>query len=89
MKNGKVTESCIGKRDGDAWEDVCIKVSGAKKKMKPLPACSTIKRIAEKAYLLQDETWVTRRTPKPIEDAHPHYHYVQGFGNKGVGVAHG
>ena len=53
----------------------------------PLPAGSTIKRIAEKAYLMQDETWVTRRTPKPIEDAHPHYHYVYGFGDKGLDVS--
>ena len=52
-----------------------------------MSAGSTIKRIVEKAYLMQDETWVTRRTPKPIEDAHPHYHYVYGFGDKGLDVS--
>ena len=48
---------------------------------------ATIKKIAEKAYWMQNETWVTRRTPKPIEDAHPHYHYVYGFGDKGLDVS--
>jgi len=48
---------------------------------------STIKKIAEKAYLCQNETWVTRRTPKPIEDAHPRYHYVYGFGDKGLDIS--
>ena len=53
MKKGKVTESCIGKLSGGAWEDVCVKGSGANKKTKPMPSGSTIKRIAEKAYLMQ------------------------------------
>ena len=52
-----------------------------------MPAGSTIKKIAEKAYWMQNETWVTRRTPKPIEDAHPHYHYEYGFGDKGLDVS--
>lgn len=65
MKKGKVAESYVGKRNNGAWEDVCTKGSGANKKTKVLPAGSTIKRIVEKAYLMQDETWVTRRTPKP------------------------
>ena len=87
MKNGKVAESFIGKRNGGTWEDVCIKGDGANKKTKAQPAGSTIKRIAEKAYLMQDEAWVTRHTPNPIEDAHPHYHYVYGFGDKGLDVS--
>ena len=87
MKKGKVTESCIGKLSGGTWEDVCVKGSGANKKTKPMPSGSTIKRIAEKAYLMQNEAWVTRRTPKPVEDAHPHYHYVYGFGDKGLDVS--
>ena len=86
MKKGKVTESCIGKYSG-TWEDVCVKGSGAKAKMKAMPSGSTIRRIAEKAYLMQNETWVTRRTPKPVEDAHPHYHYVYGFGDRGLDVS--
>ena len=87
MKKGKAKESYIGKNSGGAWEDICVKGSGAGKKTKAMPSGSTIKRIAEKAYLMQDENWVTRRTPKPIEDAHPHYHYVYGFGDKGLDVS--
>ena len=70
LKKGKVTESFIGRRSGDAWEDVYIKGSGPSQKTKAMPAGSTIGRIAEKAYLYQNETWVTRRTPKPVEDVH-------------------
>ena len=87
MKKGKVTESNIGKYADGAWEDICVTGSVAGKKTKTMPSGSTIKRIAEKAYLCQSETWVTRRTPKPIEDAHPHYHYVYGFGDKGLDVS--
>lgn len=29
MKNGKVAESFIGKRNGGTWEDVCINNDGA------------------------------------------------------------
>ena len=87
MKKGKVTESYIGKYKDGVWEDVYVKGSGASKKTKAMPAGSTIRKIAEKAYLCQSETWVTRRTPKPIEDAHPHYHYVYGFGDKGLDIS--
>ena len=52
-----------------------------------MPSGSTIRRIAEKAYLMQNEAWVTRRTPKPVEDAHPHYHYTYGFGDRGLDVS--
>ena len=87
MKKGKVTESYIGKYKGGAWEDVFIKGSGDAKKTKTVPAGSTIRKIAEKAYLCQSETWVTRRTPKPTEDSHPRYHYVYGFRDKGLDVS--
>ncbi len=87
MKKGKITESYIGKNNGGAWEDVCVTGSGAGKKTKAMPSGSTIRRIVEKAYLMQNENWVTRRTPKPVEDAHPHYHYVYGFGDKGLDVS--
>ena len=87
MKKGQVTESYIGKFSGGVWEDVFIKGSGNGKKTKAMPSGSTIRKIDEKAYLCQNETWVTWRTPKPIEDAHPHYHYVYGFGDKGLDVS--
>ena len=86
-KKGKVTESCIGTCKGGVWEDVFVKGSGANQKTKAAPPGSTIRKIAEKAYLCQSETWVTRRTPKQVEDAHPHYHYVYGFGDKGLDVS--
>ena len=38
MKKGKVTESYIGKNAGGAWEDVCVKGSGATQKTKTMPA---------------------------------------------------
>lgn len=84
MKKGKAAETWIGKRAGDAWNDVYVEGSGAERSV---PAGTTIKKIAEKAYLMQNEQWVTRRTPKPIEDAHPRYHYVYGFGDKGLDVS--
>ena len=87
MKKGKATQSYIGKCSGGAWEDICVQGSGTSKKTKAMPAGSTIRRIAEKAYWMQSEAWVTRRTPKPIEDAHPRYHYVYGFGDKGLDVS--
>ncbi len=87
MKKGKVVESYIGKISGGVWEDVYVKGSGDAKKTKAMPAGSTIRKIAEAAYLCQGEAWVTRRTPKPIEDSHPRYHYVYGFGDKGLDVS--
>ena len=84
MKKGKVTESYIGKYAGGVWEDVYVKGSGATQKTKAMPAGSTIRKIAEKAYLCQDETWVTRRTPKPIEDAHPHYIMCTALGTRAL-----
>ncbi|MBO6011225.1 MAG: hypothetical protein J6P71_05455 [Oscillospiraceae bacterium] len=87
MKNGKVRESWIGKCRGGEWEDRYLKGSGASAKAKAEPAGSVIKRIAEKAFLMQDEPWVTRSTPRPRGDAHPHYHYVHGFGDKALYVS--
>ena len=83
IKKGKAAETYIGKRTGDVWEDTFTK--GAK--TKPMPAGSTIKRIAEKAYFMQEEKWVSGRKWKLIEDAHPHYHYVYGFGDKGLDIS--
>lgn len=87
MKDGKVRESRIGKYDGGVWEDVYVKGSGASAKRKTMPAGSTIKLIAEKAYLMQDEAWVAHHTPRPRGDAHPHYHYVHGFGDRSLYVS--
>ena len=43
--------------------------------------------ITENAYLMQDEKWVRDRKPRVIEDAHPHFHYTYGFGEKGLDVS--
>ena len=83
IKKGKVVESYIGKQVGDTWEDTYTK--GAK--TKTMPSGSTIQLIEEKAYLMQDEKWVKDRKGKLIEDSHPHYHYVYGFGDKGLDVS--
>ena len=52
-----------------------------------MPAGSTIKRIEERAYFMQDAEWVTDRTPRTVEDAHPHYHYTYGIGDKALDVS--
>ena len=52
-----------------------------------MPSGSTIKRIVENAYLAQEENWVKNRKPRLVEDSHPHYHYVYGFGDKALDVS--
>ena len=87
IKDGKTTDSYIGTYKDGEWRDVYIKGSGRTRKIKEMAAGSTIKRIAKDAYTIQKEDWVTRRTPKPIQDSHPHYHYVYGFGDKALDVS--
>lgn len=36
---------------------------------------------------MQEEKWVKGRKPRLVEDSHPHFHYVYGFGDKGVDVS--
>ena len=83
LKKGKVVETYIGKQKGDDWEDTYTK--GAR--TKAMPSGSTISLIAEKAYFMQEEKWVKDRKGKLIEDSHPHYHYVYGFGDKALDVS--
>jgi hypothetical protein len=52
-----------------------------------MPPGSTIKRIEERAYFMQDQAWVKDRKPRLIEDAHPHFHYVYGIGDKALDVS--
>ena len=56
-------------------------------KVEKMPAGSTILRIEERAYFMQDEEWVRDRKPRLIEDSHPHYHYVYGMGDKALDVS--
>ena len=86
-KKGKPVEISVAVWQNGVWNDRCIKGKGAKKTTKELPAGTVIRRIAEKAYLMQEEKWVKGRKPRLIEDAHPHFHYVYGFGDRAVDVS--
>ena len=86
-KKGKTVQSSIATCQNGTWNDRRIKGSGAKQTIKELPPGSTIKLIAEQAYLMQEESWVKGRKPRLIEDSHPHFHYVYGFGDKALDVS--
>lgn len=86
-KQGKQTEARIGTLENGRWSDRLIKGSGKKRSEKELSPGSTIRLIAKRAYLAQDEDWVAGRKPRLIEDAHPHYHYTYGFGDKALDVS--
>ena len=85
-KNGNVAETYIARYHDGVWQDQRIK-GKSKKTVKEMPPGSTIRRIAEHAYLMQNEKWVEGRKARLIEDAHPHCHYVYGFGDKGLDVS--
>ncbi|MBQ2311714.1 MAG: hypothetical protein II185_04085 [Firmicutes bacterium] len=87
MKNQSVKETYVGKLKDGVWTDRLIKGKGKKRTEKEMPAGSTIKRIEERAYFMQEEPWVKDRKPRLIEDAHPHYHYVYGMGEKALDVS--
>ena len=87
MKHGKQTEARIGTLENGTWTDSLIKGSGKKRSEKEAPSGSTLRRIAEKAFLAQGEDWVVSRKPRLIEDSHPHYHYTYGFGDKALDVS--
>ncbi len=83
MKKGKVALSYVAKYHGGAWTDEYTKGAATK----AAPAGSTMALIVKNAYLAQDEKWVVGRKPRLIEDSHPHYHYVYGFGDKALDVS--
>ena len=85
MKKRKILEAYIGIFCDGVWKDRYEK--GTKKTMKEMPAGSTIQRAAEHAYLFQNEAWVKNRNPRLIQDSHPHFHYVYGFGDKALDVS--
>ena len=87
MKDQSVKETYIGKLKNGIWSDCKITGKGKKKTVKDMPAESTIKRIEERAYFMQEEEWVVNRKPRLIEDGHPHYHYVYGMGDKALDVS--
>ena len=87
LKDQSVKETFIGTLKDGEWTDRRIKGKGKKRDVKEMPAGSTIKRIEERAYFMQDEEWVSGRKPRLIEDSHPHYHYVYGIGDKALDVS--
>ena len=87
LKDQSVRETYVGKLTDGEWTDQKIKGKGKRKSVKEMPPGSTIKRIEERAYFMQDEEWVKDRKPRLIEDAHPHFHYVYGIGDKALDVS--
>ena len=87
LKEQSVKETYIGKLKDGVWTDRLVKGKGKKKTEKEMPAGSTIRRIEESAFIMQDAAWVTDRKPRFVEDAHPHYHYVYGIGDKALDVS--
>ena len=87
MKDQSVKETYVGTLKDGVWTDRLIKGKGKKRTEKAMPAGSTIKRVEERAYFMQEEPWVKDRKPKLIEDSHPHYHYVYGMGDKALDVS--
>ena len=88
-KKGRIKESYIATFEGGSWNDRLLIGDGATKKEKALASGSTIQKIVEKAYFAQEENWVQRSLSKAkvIEDNHPHYHFVYGFGDKAADVS--
>ncbi len=87
MKEQSVKETYIGTLKDGVWTDRLIKGKGKKKTVTEMPAGSTIKRVEERAYFMQEESWVKDRKPRLVEDTHPHYHYVYGIGDKALDVS--
>ena len=87
IKDQSVKETYIGTFDDGIWVDCRIKGKGKKKTVKEMPAGSTIKRIEERAYYMQDAEWVKNRKPRLVEDAKPHYHDVYGIGDKALDIS--
>ena len=87
LKDQSVKETYIGTLKDGVWTDRMIKGKGKNRSEKQMPAGSTIRRIEERAYFMQEAAWVKDRKPRLIEDAHPHFHYVYGMGDKALDVS--
>ena len=86
MVEQSVKKTFIGTLKDGEWTDRQI-TGKKKKKVKEMKPGSTIKRIEERAYYMQEEEWVKDRKGRLIEDVHPHYHYVYGIGDKALDVS--
>ena len=87
LKDQSVRETYVGTFKDGTWTDQMIKGKGKKRSVKEMPSESTIRRIEERAFFMQDADWVKGRKPRLIEDGHPHYHYVYGFGDKALDIS--
>ena len=87
MQDQSVKETYIGTRKDGVWTDCRIKGKGKRKTVKEMTPGSTIQRVEERAYFMQDAEWVKDRKPRLVEDAHPHYHYVYGMGDRALDVS--
>ena len=87
LKDQSVQETWIGTLRDGVWTDRRIRGKGKRKTVTELPAGSTVRRVEERAYFMQDAEWVRERKPRLVSDAHPHYHYVYGFGDKALDVS--
>ncbi len=87
LKDQSVREIYVGTLRDGVWSDRRIRGKGKRATVKEMPSGSTLKRIEERAFFMQDAEWVTGRKPRLVEDAHPHYHYTYGFGDKALDVS--
>ena len=87
LEDQSVKETYIGTLKDGIWTDVRVKGKGKRRNVKEMPAESTIKRIEERAYFMQDADWVRDRKPRLVEAAHPHFHFVYGIGDKALDVS--
>ena len=87
LKDRALKELYIGTIQDGVWTYRRIKGKGQRRTVKEMSAGSTIKRIEKRAYFMQEAEWVTDRKPRLIEDAHPHYHYTYGIGDKALDVS--
>ena len=87
LKDQSVKEIYIGTLKDGVWADRKVKGKGKKRTVAEMPPGSTIKRIEERAFFMQDAEWVKGRKPRLVQDAHPHYHYVYGIGDKALDVS--
>ena len=87
LQDQAVRELYIGTFQDGIWTDRLIRGKGKRKTVSELPSESTIRKIEEQAYFMQDADWVKNRKPSRIADAHPHYHYVYGIGDKALDIS--
>ena len=67
LQDQSVKETYIGTLKDGVWADCKVKGKGKRKTVKEMPAGSTIKRIEERAYFMQDAEWVKSRKPRLAE----------------------